>query len=129
MKVLCFGDNTSSEAIADKLARQFASSKNLPFRGLYSKESKELLDGCYHSSIYELSTHHFIENRKKFDKYIFLDQDQEQYSHTALFQQMFNLINAHSFDDLLKVFFFWIFHQNGAQMVSKTSLRAHPFVT
>ncbi len=94
MKVLCFGDNTSSEAIADRLARQFASSKNLPFRGLYSKESKELLDGCYHSSIYELSTHHFIENRKKFDKYIFLDQDQEQYSHTALFQQMFNLINA-----------------------------------
>ena len=92
MKVLCFGDNTSKEAWAHKLSKNFAEKNKLTFRGMFNINTKEILDGCYHTSTHELSTKKIIESKKNFNQFIILDQPQERYSHHSLFQRMFQLI-------------------------------------
>ena len=92
MKVLCFGDNTSKNAWADKLTREFAEKNKLTFRGMFNNGTKEILDGCYHTSTFELPTKKIIESKKNFNQYIILDQPQEKYSHPSLFNKMFHLI-------------------------------------
>jgi len=92
MKVLCFGDNTSKEAWADKLTRNFAEKNKLPFRGMFNNDTKILLNGCYHTSTFELPTKKIIESKKNFNQFIILDQPQEKYSHHSLFQKTFQLM-------------------------------------
>lgn len=92
MKVLCFGDNTSKEAWADKLTRNFAEKNKLIFRDVFNNDTKEILDGCYHTSTFELTTKKIIESKIFFDQFVILDQPQEKYSHPSLFNKMFHLI-------------------------------------
>ena len=57
---------------------------------MFNNGTKEILDGCYHTSTFELTTKKIIESKKNFNQYIILDQPQEKYSHPSLFNKMFH---------------------------------------
>ena len=93
LKVLCLGDNTSTDAIGSELAIDFSIKNNLTFRGsLDTADENTLQYGCYVAGPHTLQQKDIINFSKYFDKVVLLDQKQEQYSHNRIFLAMWKLV-------------------------------------
>ena len=88
MRILCLGNNTED---TDIKTRQLAHIDNVACHGLISEldhlviKDLVLLDGYYHSSVYDIAFSRLIELSAKFDRIVILDQPKSQYSHPNAF--------------------------------------------
>lgn len=98
MKVLCLGDNSSAEALADKQTLELAKKNNSLYKGQISSLSFEILNGYYHTGPAILNLKDIKTLAKKFNKIIFLDQEINKYTHYSLFLDVYELLNV--FKDL-----------------------------
>lgn len=91
LKVLCIGDNSSTDAWAHKLTEKFAEENNLLFRGELQK-NVSIQHGCYHIGPVVHQQKDIIEMSKQFDQVVLLDQKQDQFSHSRIFLATWKLV-------------------------------------
>ena len=97
MKVLCLGNNT--ERTNDQ-ALAFSIENKLEFRGLISDidckyDFDTLSNGCYHSSVLDLSIVRISKILELFDKIIILDQSISEWQHPNEFYNTINVVKNH----------------------------------
>lgn len=73
--LLCIGNGTQE---ADSASKILSILYNIDYNGLLNTE-KNAYDGCYHTSLYDLTFNNLVEIGKKFKKVVLLDQDKNQY--------------------------------------------------
>lgn len=91
-KILCIGDNSSTDAWAHTLAQEFARKKNLQFRGQVDDVYQVINSGVYYTGVLLLSEEEIIQISNKFDEIILLDQSVEKYSHSHIFVSTWKLL-------------------------------------
>ena len=91
-KILCIGDNSSTDAWAHKLTKDYSIKNNYIFRGQVENIDQEILDGCYYTGLILLNEYEIIKISNKFNKIILLDQKIEQFSHSHIFVSTWKLI-------------------------------------
>ena len=92
MKILCLADNSSTDCWGHHLSVDYAKEKKIKFRGLL-QESEYYSDGIYHVGTMDMDTKKIISIAKKeFNKVVFINQEQDQFSHHRIFLAMWKLI-------------------------------------
>jgi len=90
MKILCLGNNTSD---TDDRANLIAFKFNLTNLGLITDINQTIIDGVYHTSVYDLNSSEILEIIPKFDKLILLDQSVDKWSHPDAFYLTIKVID------------------------------------
>lgn len=92
MKILCLVDNSSTDRWGHQLSYNYAKKKKIKFNGLL-EEKDNYEDGVYHVGTMDMDARSIISIAKNnFDKIIFLNQKQEQFSHHRIFLALWKLI-------------------------------------
>ena len=91
LKVLCLADNSSADAWGHKLTEKFCKQNNFVFRGSLAGVNT-VKNGCYYIGPVVYQQKDIIEQAKKFDRIVLIDQSQEQFSHSRIFLAMWKLV-------------------------------------
>jgi len=92
MKILCLADNSSTDRWGHLLSFDYAKEKKFKFQGLLEQKDN-YNNGVYHVGTMDMDTKNIISIAKKeFDKVIFINQKQNQFSHHRIFLAMWELI-------------------------------------
>jgi len=93
--VLCIGSGSQD---SDKQAKIIALKNKIEYKGLLSNYISDPI-GCFHTSLYDLNLNNLIDQGKKFNKVIFLDQDVSEYHNEHDFyesQRICKLLEPHT---------------------------------
>jgi len=90
MRILCLGNNTRD---TDDRTTQIAYSNSSVNHGLINKLDSLIIDGFYHTSIYDLTAGEIIKLSEKFDKVIVLGQPKADWSHPDAYLNTIDLKN------------------------------------
>jgi len=91
-KVLCLGDNSTEEARAHHLTKNFAEKEKSTFRGQLAHVDQLIEEGFYHTDLATIKEKDIMEVIDKFDDVTLLDQSVEEYSHPHLFTSTWELV-------------------------------------
>ena len=129
MKLLCLGNNTT---LTDTQALSVAHDNNLPFYGLISDidekfDIKTIKNGCYHSSVLDLSKARFDKLINAFDKILVLDQKYSEWEHPNTFYNTVNWTKNHNNVEYLNSEMDLIFYWQEV-MTDNPSICIYPFI-
>ena len=91
-KILCIGDNSSADAWAHKLTKDYSTKNNFIFRGQVDNINQQINNGCYYTGLILLNEYEIIKISNKFNQIVLLDQSIEQYSHSHIFVSTWKLM-------------------------------------
>lgn len=91
MRILCLGNNTSD---TDQRTRELADGVCYGLLSELDGVLPNILDGWYHSSLYDIEYGRLVELATEFDSVIMLDQPKNQYSHPDTFYRTVRLVQS-----------------------------------